>query len=300
MTLIEVLVVIAIIGLLIALLFPAVQAAREAARRMQCRNNLRQIGLALHNYIDSHKTFPISWGENRFSTASRNASWMTLLLPYVDHPGLYSTINFSLPLDPNHRDIAAMPITLYLCPSDTGSPVREDRTHAQTFNVSFPVAITNYRGVAGNNWAWGGFTHRDTVGRNAGEIDGFRYGNGIFSGGYLEPAFFGPPLVTRPADIKDGMSNTLAVSESVGDWCAQAWWFWFSWQCGTTAVPINHCAHQPDCFDDWQQNFGFHSRHTGGANFLKADGSVTFFPESIDLTVYHALGSIEGGEVIDW
>jgi prepilin-type processing-associated H-X9-DG protein len=298
MTLIELLVVIAIIGLLIALLLPAVQAAREAARRMHCRSNLKQIGLALHNYADAHRTFPISWGETRWTMASRNASWLALLLPYVDQQALYSGINFSDLIDPKHRAIAATPVKLYLCPSDTGSPIRDDRTHAETFTVPFPVALTNYRGVAGNNWSEAPFVHSESTGRNARQISGFQFGNGLFSGGFLEPGFYGPPLPTRPADITDGMSNTVAVGESVGDWCSQAWWFWHSWPNGTMAIPLNHCVHESDCFDDWRKNFGFHSRHSGGANFLRADGSVGFFSESMDRRAYLALGTINGGEVM--
>ena len=298
-TLVELLVGIAVIGILLALILPAVQSAREAARRIQCRNNLKQIGLALHNYADAHRIFPISWGETRWEVETRTASWLALILPYVDQKPLYDTIDFEDPLAPGNQAAAATPVPVYLCPSDSTAAVRNDRNRAQGQPVGFPVAITSYRGVAGSNWGAGTFVHTETTGRNSGRDDAFRFGNGIFTGGYLEPGFWGPPIRTRPADIRDGMSNTVATGESVADWCSHAWWFWHNWPNGTMAIPLNYCAPREDCYDDWPHNFGFHSRHTGGGHFLYADGSVKFISDTIDRGTYRAIGTISGAEVID-
>lgn len=297
LTIIELLVAISVIGIIVALLVPAVQAARESARRIQCRNNLKQIGLALHNYSEAHATYPISWGETRWTSDSRNASWPALLLPFIDEANLYADISFGAPLDPTNAEVAATPVRAFLCPSDTTPAIRDDRMLAQRTPVGIPVAAINYRGVGGSNWSAGEFTRSDATGRNAGQVDCFRFGNGIFTGGYLESAFFGPSLPTRPADIVDGMSNTLAVGESVADWCSHSWWYWFSWPNGTMAIPLNYCATHDGCYDDWPNNFGFHSRHVGGGQFLRADGSVIFISQSVDMKTYRAAGTISSGDI---
>lgn len=220
-----------------------------------------------------------------------------MILPFVDQQPLYATINFSGKLEADNAMAARTPVTVFLCPSDATDSARNDLFAAQDHSVWFTVGVTNYRGVAGSNWRWGPFIHSEPTGRNAGKDDGLRFGNGIFSGGFLDPAFWGPPAVTRPAHIADGMSNTLAVGESVADWCAYSWWYWHNWTYGTTAVPMNYCAKAPGCFNDWPVNFGFHSRHAGGAHFLKADGSVQFASESVDMNTYFAAATIDGGEV---
>jgi prepilin-type N-terminal cleavage/methylation domain-containing protein len=122
-TLIELLVVIAIIAILIALLLPAVQQAREAARRTQCKNNLKQIGLALHNYHDAHDCFPFGWGGTRPATGSPGYSAISQLLPFFDQAPLYNTINFSLPLtDPANDVPRRQELPILRCPSDFDNP----------------------------------------------------------------------------------------------------------------------------------------------------------------------------------
>ncbi|GIX04757.1 MAG: prepilin-type N-terminal cleavage/methylation domain-containing protein [Planctomycetaceae bacterium] len=191
-TLIELLVVIAIIAILIALLLPAVQQAREAARRTQCRNHLKQIGLALHNYHDNFNMFPpagiyrftgnspVIAGGSAGGTTPLNFSWITLILPYMDQAPLYNSINFNIPLWGqliNGQQIASTIIPTLLCPSDDG------------FGAGNPhrVAWTNYAGAEGYDW------HTRTAHRI----------NGIFQ------------MITRVGikNITDGTSNTIAVGE---------------------------------------------------------------------------------------
>jgi prepilin-type N-terminal cleavage/methylation domain-containing protein/prepilin-type processing-associated H-X9-DG protein len=298
-TLIELLIVITVAAILVAILLPAVQSAREAARKSHCRSNLKQIGLALHNYEETHRAYPISWGESRWSSDTRSFSWLVQILPFIDQTALYESIEFGKTIESHHLNIIATPIPTYICPTDATQSVREDRHRAEGEPLGFPAAITSYRGVAGSNWAEGVFQNMSSQGRNAGQDNGFLRGNGIFSGGYLEPGFFAPPQLTRPRDILDGFSQTAMVGESVADWNSHSWWFWHSWQAGTTAIPLNYCAQRGVvCFDDWRVNFGFHSRHTEGANFVMADGSVKFMNDKIDLTIYRGIGTISGREVV--
>jgi prepilin-type N-terminal cleavage/methylation domain-containing protein len=184
-TLIELLVVIAIIGVLVALLLPAVQQAREAARRAQCKNNLKQLGLAMHNYLDTHNCFP----PNGVSNATGTQTWsaQAFLLPFIEGGNLYNAINFNVGyghaanVTPVH--IKAMRIPVLICPSD---PNDRQRLTAAGAPEHYPL---NY-----------------AVGRGIYEVH--RIGSG-FDGG----AAFAYDRVTRPQDFRDGMSNTSAMSE---------------------------------------------------------------------------------------
>jgi prepilin-type N-terminal cleavage/methylation domain-containing protein len=153
-TLVELLVVIAIIGILIALLLPAVQAAREAARRSQCTNNMKQIGLALHNYHDTHKTFPPAaiWGtpNTPANVLGRlpdpyHHTWCTAILPFMEQQPLYDTVDFRLRAW--GQTIVSTQVQTLRCPSDSGgldSPADTDN-----------IAITNYPGTMGFHWWYG-------------------------------------------------------------------------------------------------------------------------------------------------
>jgi prepilin-type N-terminal cleavage/methylation domain-containing protein len=187
-TLIELLVVIAIIAILIALLLPAVQQAREAARRTQCKNNLKQLGLALHNYHDVYGRFPSSavwgvhWGNNIYGPYHH--TWLTALLPYVDQQPLYNTVNYNLRAwDQPHTK---QQLAVLSCPSDGSGivPIRD----------TWGIATTSYAGCNGYDW-WSRGMHQGGP------------GSGV-SGGVFDPQAFVPI-----GQITDGTSNTIAVGE---------------------------------------------------------------------------------------
>ncbi|MDP6554755.1 MAG: DUF1559 domain-containing protein, partial [Pirellulaceae bacterium] len=164
-TLVELLVVIAIIGILVALLLPAVQAAREAARRMSCSNNLKQIGIALHNYHDTYKTFPpdaIWWGGNRktglsrttnnagVSGGQRNYTWIALILPFMEQQPLHDRIDFKVPglrqNIGNNTELQSVVLPAFLCPSD---PTYGDKPQAGDSTSPQGFGYTSYAGNAG-------------------------------------------------------------------------------------------------------------------------------------------------------
>lgn len=291
-TLIELLVVIAIIAILIALLLPAVQQAREAARRTQCKNNLKQIGLALHNYLDVARVFPPGWiavddtGAPSAHEGTSGVGWATMILPYMEQANIYNQFNASLPLtDPANAAFLRNQIPGYKCPSDPQPEfffIAEEGSGALI--TGLPIA--NYIGSFGTE-------ELDGCENAPGDLpvmaDGTCRGDGVF---YHNSR-------VRLADITDGTTNTLLVGERKTvpdlDWFTT----WpgmiaegeeaFQRVCGSADHPPNDpSAH----FDD------FSSHHTGGAQFCLGDGSVRFISENIDRGVYQSLATIQGGEVV--
>ncbi|MFM8572634.1 MAG: DUF1559 domain-containing protein [Pirellula sp.] len=346
-TLVELLVVIAIIGVLVGLLLPAVQAAREAARRMSCGNNIRQLAMGCINHESARKQFPtnvggftgsrdivpenqppVQWIALAGQPSVAQASWMSNVLPYIEQDQLFRNINPlfdvvndgrnssgpTLPTANSNPWIAQQRISLFRCPSDTTPTLMPNRAQRPT-NQQY--AVTSYKGVAGSNWAWGNFNtlnhtvyRTDPYFKNNG--NGIGNGNGIFFAGYLGngPGMtnqLGVPCNTLVASIKDGLSNTVMIGESVGAWTDHNWWYWFNGSVGTVAIPLNvgpQCTLAngvplrkglENCFQDWQNNYGFTSDHSVGANFAAADGSVRFISNTVDLDIYRAIGGISDG-----
>ncbi len=304
-TLIELLVVIAIIAILIALLLPAVQQAREAARRTQCRNNLKQIGLAVHNYADTNDgVFPINrYGDYAYSAVwnyayedSQSWSWLASILPYVDASPLWHT--GKIPISAL-KDSPVFPISLacYLCPSDVIGGPRNERSHYLRTNPL--VGMTNYKGVQGANFCWGDWANPGTGGHGC---EPWENGDGI-----LYPMNWAH--VVRLRDVTDGLSNTTMVGEQTYDPNGPGdmhYGIGFAWAhsveaCAIANFPIN--ARRPNgtpyASGDWQGTNGFRSRHIGGAHFCLADGSVKFLGENMALGLYRALATIKGGEVVN-
>jgi prepilin-type N-terminal cleavage/methylation domain-containing protein/prepilin-type processing-associated H-X9-DG protein len=309
-TLIELLVVIAIIAVLIALLLPAVQQAREAARRSQCQNNLKQIGLALHNYHDTHNVLPPEsiWGLGQRGSGSmlpRNYTWIALILPQMEQSGLQNAINFTLPIWnqtlPNGQKIISQKLPLLRCPSDTGFDEPSQ---------SHDIAITNYAGSEGYHW-WpednsrlgGVFTLdgkvpladlRDGTSNTimVGECTSFGYkngpiqttGTGVVRVGAGE-AVFRSALVSPPEP--DDVHGVSKYPLPDGSGPAAAGWF--------KAAPH---AYKATYIAAWGPNAewpGPSSFHTGGAQFLMGDGSVRFQSQAADFWVWLALNCKSDG-----
>ncbi|MEI8381429.1 MAG: DUF1559 domain-containing protein [Planctomycetota bacterium] len=279
-TLIELLVVIAIIAVLIALLLPAVQQAREAARRTQCRNNLKQIGLALHNYHDQFQVFPPGCGLSSQSpdpgysvdltTANRAAAygWATYILPNLDQSSLYNALNVSnlelclLMQQPALRPLSQTSITAYRCPSDVAPATNSSRAFTNAiFADTFP-GTSSYAGVHGTRWSHG--------------VDWIQNRTDPYG-------IFWPASRVGVRDITDGTSNTLMVGERNWDYLSAVW-------IGTRNYTGNGDVglRQIVGITNWQINLpgtnaprAFHSAHVGGTHFLLADGSVRFVSQNI-------------------
>lgn len=303
-TLIELLVVIAIIAILIALLLPAVQQAREAARRTQCKNNLKQLGLALHNYHDAFSYFPIhaygglggyqgchtAYTLDQYITYTQNGkdfSWITKLLPYFDQAPLYNLMNVgSATLASSGGMGLALPGLS--CPSDPNGKYADQNT-AYTGNTR--VGMTNYKGIMGSDLDWGAYAN-PIISHPCG--DSYVYNNGLFE----EWSFMRPKSV---ATIVDGTSNTTIVGESVynknysttNGWC----WVHTVESVGFTAIPINTFKYNSP-YVDWMIPWGYASTHVGGCHFLMGDGAVRFISENISLITYRNLSTIKDGETL--
>lgn len=326
-TLVELLVVIAIIGILIALLLPAVQAAREAARRSQCNNNLKQIGLAVQNYIDANKTFPqcyLGRGTAGTSQICYGRSWMFAILPYTEESQLYNMSNYFLPLGdgtpgtPAYNVNTAVSQTVvrgWMCPSDTNNgdgimtTGRSDAGNVAVGGVATPRAVQNYKGCCGSNWggpnnfSWGADPICNYTfprgGYWPGSADGLdQGGNGIFERNWSNIATAWVPL----SGVTDGTSNTFLAGEAVPAWSGWTWWWNSNATTATCGIPLNYKSLAittsggtktlESQSGNWPNNYSFYSRHAGpGANFAYADGHVSFIQDTVDLTTYRYLGN---------
>ncbi|WP_339910154.1 DUF1559 domain-containing protein [Symmachiella dynata] len=340
-TLIELLVVIAIIAILIALLLPAVQQAREAARRTQCRNNLKQLGIAMHNYHDVHRMFPIGTAvESRMFSYWANA--MTYMLPYIEQGNLQKLYDFNEHWERQTPAVARTPINTFTCPSSTlDQPFTEEKLGAALALFGAPVGntygTTDYILCKGAHDAW------------------CLPSSGISSN---VRGMFDFNLTVRFRDMVDGTSNTFAMGEGTSGepWklctsnanpctaavdssgeeyvAANAWLIaqpssdgYVSlleiigthvygttvhklnknpvtdtviggWNDPTNPPPpavVSDCTSSLDGGSD--RCSGFRSNHTGGASFLRGDGSVSFVNDSIDINLYRASSTTAGGEV---
>lgn len=296
-TLIELLVVIAIIAVLIALLLPAVQQAREAARRTQCKNNLKQLGLALHNYHDTSLTFPMSHSyDGNYSESGKMISWITGILPYFDQAPLYSTIDFTQAMNATPGNIAytRSKIQAMLCPSDASNG--DGRlTGRANVNGGIAYGVTDYKSVAGNNWAWGSFPYTHPTGRNAGSNNGLDLGNGWM----CRNGSTTPTLTCSMKNFIDGTSNILMVGEALPGRCYHNTTWHFNHTTATCAIPLNYYyKNTAIAITDWPNDYSFASYHVGGAHFLMGDGTVRFISENIDLRLYRNLATIDGNETV--
>jgi prepilin-type N-terminal cleavage/methylation domain-containing protein/prepilin-type processing-associated H-X9-DG protein len=295
-TLIELLVVIAVVGILVALLLPAVQAAREAARRTQCKNNLKQMGLALHNYHDALKCFPPGYiaGSDDITSTTPGWGWAVMLMPYLELCDAARALDCQRPIeDPTNTTGVLQRLSVYLCPSDiypdgpfavTSDPA-DTVVVVQTTPCSYAGCVDNDASdVAGNSVPWNGVLYRNSQ--------------------------------IRTDDITDGTSSTIVIGERA--W-AQTKGTWvgapqgaliragsmnpFSNATALSAVGILAHAHWINNKTDSDGGLDdYASQHTGGANFLFADGSVRFLQEVTTPggweTTFQAMATRSGREAI--
>jgi prepilin-type N-terminal cleavage/methylation domain-containing protein len=289
-TLVELLVVIAIIGVLVALLLPAVQAAREAARSSQCKNNVRQIGLATHNYHDIHNRLPPGWIANA-PEGTPGWGWTVSLLPQMEQTPLHNSINRNLPIsDAVNQQARETVLNILICPSDPTPKVftlatggedhgheheeeEEEGGHHHSVDDGTPmfrVSRSNYVGMFGTN-----------------EIEDNPSGNnGPF--GYLSQ--------TRFADFTDGLSNTLLVGERHARYGASMWQGVVPTANEAMVRVVGVADHTPNHHDHHFDDFT--SYHPAGVHFVLGDGSVRRIDDHIDLGVYQGLSTMYGGEVV--
>lgn len=284
-TIIELLVSVAIISVLVSLLLPAVQQAREAARLTKCKNNLKQIGLALHNYHDQHHVFPYgSANEVYYQTNTQfgNWSWSALILPQLDFGNLHSKIDFNRESNsPAHAHAIREFIPTYQCPSAPENRLIQFTTYIPGEK---DAAETNYCAVS---------THRKR--------------NGGYWPHACDPQGTGvifDTSSTKFKDLVDGTTSTLLIAETDFDQedvdyksgisCVDCWVGrrWNVLSTVTTGYGINSLE------GDELLNSGIQSHHPSGAQFAFADGHVKFISENIDQTLLEALTTRAGGEVI--
>jgi len=282
-TLIELLVVMAIIGVLVAILLPAIQSARAAARRTQNRNNLKQIGVALHNYHDTFKMFPAGWigidsgapdieGSNGFG-------WGAMILPFIDQGPLFNQFDFKLMIDDPANEARRAYVPAFRSANDVGPNQWKIEDEGAPGSVLATLPTSNYVG----NFGTGALEDCHTLPPGAQCI-----GDGVF---YHNSK-------VRLADLLDGSSNTFIVGERRSD--AELGWH-STW---VGSIPngdehlarilgvADHTPNHPDAhFDDYS------SHDANGVFFLFGDGHVQHINEHIDLTLFRSLATRDGGEI---
>ncbi len=319
-TLIELLVVIAIIAILIALLLPAVQQAREAARRTQCKNHLKQLSLALHNYESTYSTFPMS----RITIRGSVNAWSTMILPFIEQANLYNQWNFNRSW--NHAPNLAMAsarLSVWVCPSTPGGGEAPPATQIHDTARDEAGAKTLVWPAATGGLGPADYGSINEVRRAFYESSGLPLPGGILRG---IPGAMSRDLITRIRDFTDGTSNTLLITETCGRpalyyknfrrsglYVADGW----GWadidtvsasldgaaadgsatNSTSSSAPYNTTI-QGRCAINCTNGGELYSWHVGGVQTSMADGSARFLSENIDASVLAALCTRAGGEVL--
>lgn len=304
-TLVELLVVIAIIGVLVALLLPAVQAAREAARRTQCRNNLKQIGLALHNHLDAKKYFPAGYTADvlpNLDDGGPGWAWGSHVMPYIDQSALYNLVDSGLDVESfAAAAVRTKSVLVFICPSDDQFQQVVEIPDKRTDAIICEMAGASYVGSVG--------TVRPTCKVCRDKFDGV----------------FGRNKKIKDRELVDGFSNTLAVGERGHQWSRATLWGVVpnsklidqqqeglfgagpGYVLGTTfADGFNIEEENMEGLDHFVMNSyaeSFGSTHPGGCHFVFCDGSVRFVYDTIEPNVFNALatrdGVAKGGQLVD-
>jgi prepilin-type N-terminal cleavage/methylation domain-containing protein/prepilin-type processing-associated H-X9-DG protein len=321
-TLVELLVVIAIIGILVALLLPAVQMAREAARRMQCSNNLKQIGLALHNYESAHARWPKQSNGPRpgASFNEPRSSWITSILPFFEQNNLFQQYDYSRNWhDAVNAPVAHTQLPIMRCPS---APERDG--FEWTVLVSYANANSTTPITSPRDFFYGATTDYTNLGGIGSKL------NAALPAPLADPVNCGilKGEAVRLAEVIDGLSNTILVTECAGrphlyqhgrlvpDGSTPKTWsgsssvtrplptggVWASHSKGFLidgAQPNGYTATAPGtCAINCSNDNEVYAFHAGGANALMADGSVRMFADGLELQILVAVASRNGGEVV--
>ena len=318
-TLIELLVVIAIIGVLVGLLLPAVQQAREAARRASCINHMKQIGIAIHSYNDANKKLPPggeweqgapwrilqSTGAKPTGPNRERGGVLVRLLPYLEENALYSQIDFEggtvASQMVNGKRVREYVISTYLCPTDIHDGTLEDGSSIR--------AISNYGANYGPSWAGGNGNPNCPCGQN---YNSYRP---LTNTGHTNPA--GPfsregnIFVCKLTDVTDGLSKTIFFGEVRANCSRHQRRGWAHTNNGNglfnTLYPLNYDSCSKDVASaggdgcgaecNWKTEFGYKSLHLGVVNFLMGDGAVTTLSENVDHTAFQLIGCRMDGQV---
>ena len=305
-TLIELLVVIAIIAVLIALLLPAVQQAREAARRSQCKNNIKQMGLALHNYHDTNTYFP--YGEmfgvgtvtsslGLPATAAMNQNGLVMLLPFIDQAPLYNTLNFSAPfgkynsgsapvvtVGPTNLAAKSVKIPVFLCPSDSGAQFISDDVTYYGCGASGPSYKSSYHLSIGS------------IGASTHLLKDYNIAFPTRS----SRAAFGGNSNSSIRDITDGTSNSVLVCETALECSSGRISPWACVQHAGTGVNLYNGINKflAGTMTIATYNSNASSGHVGGCHALLADGAVRFLSQNTDINILRYLTLIADNQVI--
>lgn len=295
-TLIELLVVIAIIAILIALLLPAVQQAREAARRTQCKNNMKQIGLAIHNYHDIYSQFPNANSGGMDYSSLSGSSLFTSILPLIDQANAYQQYDFTKGnSDPVNQAVVGQHLPFYLCPS---APTRRAVPSCDEDSGRAPGNYAVSIGTQDFNQYWSFYRLPRP------ELDGAIV--------YTDSS----PGRTKFRDFLDGTSNTIMIGETAynlpdytfrsGDCAGSSRYSFTYWSnpfpgstACTTAYDFNPYDIEGDSLFDPNWTRSFRSEHVGGVQFTFSDGAVHFLSENIDAGLLDSLATRNGGEVVN-
>jgi prepilin-type N-terminal cleavage/methylation domain-containing protein/prepilin-type processing-associated H-X9-DG protein len=300
-TLIELLVVIAIIAVLIALLLPAVQAAREAARRGQCLNNMKQLALACHNYVDINGSFPSQIGGYNpagtaqwFLNSDYRTSWMVEILPMMEQTPMFNAYNFvadRAAYSWTNTTVMATQINSFACPSYAGPMVQQGQSDWNSYAgtedaalAKWNIAATCYKGSLGDN----------TTGPFPGSSNS--YGDTSNNIPTATGMFWRAQMTVTPQMVTDGLSNTMLTGEALPNTCNWNAWSESNSSVATTSIPYNQKVNLDRTSPGYC--YGFRSQHPGGMNIGMADGSVRFLKASVAQNIYRAISTRAMGEVL--